>query len=74
MEMSTSIPIFDLMGGNLLESVEQMFRDQQHPFVFQQGNATCHRAMAVFTWFKNNARRKILFSPQSTDINPIKNI
>ena len=23
----------DLIGGNLLESVEQMFGDQQHPFV-----------------------------------------
>ena len=26
----------DLMVRNLLASVEQMFRDQQHPFVFQQ--------------------------------------
>ena len=24
----------DLIGGNLLESVEQMLRDQQHPFLF----------------------------------------
>ena len=64
----------DLMGGNLLDSVEQMCRDQQHPFVFQQDNAPCYIAMAVMTWFKNNARRKMLFSPQSPDINPIKNI
>ena len=64
----------DLMSGNLLESVEQMFRDQQHLFVFQQDNAPCHIAMVVLTWFKNNARRKMLSSPQSPDINPIKNI
>ena len=37
----------DLMGGNLLESVEQMFGDKQHPFVFQQDNVPCHRAMAM---------------------------
>ena len=64
----------DLMGGNLLESVEQMFRDQQHLFVFQPDNAPCHIAMVVLTWFKNNAKRKMLFSPQSPDRNPIKNI
>ena len=51
----------DLMGGNLPESVEQVFRDQQHPFVFQEDNAPCHIAMAVLTW--------LLFSP---DINPNK--
>ena len=37
----------DLMGGHFLESAEKMFRDQQHPFVFQQDNAPCHRAMAM---------------------------
>ena len=26
------------MGVNLLKSVEQVFRDQQHTFVFQQDN------------------------------------
>ena len=31
----------DIMGGNLLKSVEQMFRDQQDPFVSQQDNAPC---------------------------------
>ena len=64
----------DLMGVNLLESVQQMFRDQQHPFVFQQDNAPCHRAMAVLTWFENNARRNMLFSPQSPYVNHVKNI
>ena len=52
----------DLMGGAVLESVEQMFRDRQHPFVFQQDDAPCHRAMAVLTWFENNSRRNMLFS------------
>ena len=62
----------DLIGGNLLESV--MFRDQQHPFVFQQDNAPCHRAMAVLAWFENNAKHKMLFPPQSPDVNPIENM
>ena len=64
----------NLMGGNLLESVEQMFGDQQHSFVFQQDNAPCHRAMAVLAWFENNPRRNMLFLPQSPDVNYIKNI
>ena len=37
----------DLMSGDLLESVEQMLRDQQHPFMFQQDNDSCYRAMAM---------------------------
>ena len=53
----------DLIGGNLLESVEQMLRDQQHPFVFQKDDNSCHKAMAELAWFENNARRKMLFSP-----------
>ena len=64
----------DLMGENLLESVEQMFREEQNPFVFQQDNFPCHRAMAVLAWFENNARRKMLFPPQSPDVNYNKNI
>ena len=36
-----------IMGRNLLESVEQMFMEQQHPFVFQQDHAPFHRAMAM---------------------------
>ena len=59
------------MGENLLEPVEQMFRD---PFVFQSDNATCHRAMSVFEWFENNDRRKILCHPQSPDVNPMEDI
>ena len=64
----------DLMDKNLLVSLAQMFRDQQHPFVFKQDNVPCHRAMAVEAWFENNARRKMLFPPQSQYVNPIKNI
>ena len=51
-----------------------MFRDQQHPFVFQQDHTPCHRAMAVLAWFENKARRKMFFPPQSSDVNYIKNI
>ena len=40
----------DLMVRNLLASVEQMLRVQQHPFVFQQETAPCQRAMAVLAW------------------------
>ena len=64
----------DLMVRNMLASVEQMFRDQQHPFVFQQETVPCQRVMAVLACFENNSRRKMLFSPQSPDVNPIKNI
>ena len=32
----------DFMGENLMESVEQILRDQQHPFVFEQDNVPCH--------------------------------
>ena len=53
----------DLMYENLLESVEQMLRDQQHPFAFQQDNDPCQRTMAVLAWFENNARLKMLFLP-----------
>ena len=49
-------------------------RDQQHQFVFQQDNAPCHRSMAMLAWLENNDNRKILFPPQSQDVNLIKNI
>ena len=61
----------DLTDRNLLEPVEQMFRDQQHSLVFQSDNALCHRAMAVFAWFKNIDRRKMLCPVQSPDVNTI---
>ena len=64
----------DLMVRNMLASVEQMFRDQQHPFVFQRETVPCQRVMAVLACFENNSRRKMLISPQSLDVNPIKNI
>ena len=35
----------DLIGGNLLEPIEQMLKDQQHPFVFH--NRQCDRAMTM---------------------------
>ena len=64
----------DIIGGTLLASIEQMIMDQQHPFVLQQDNDPCHRAMAVVAWFENNAKHKMLFPPQSPDVNHIKNI
>ena len=60
--------------GNLLEPVDQMFRDQQHPFMFQYDNVLCHRTIAVLTCFKKNDRRKMICPPHSPDINAIKNI
>ena len=62
------------MDKNLLVSVKQMHSDQQHPFVFQQDIAPCHRAMAVLAWFENNDRHNMLFRPQFPDVNPIKSI
>ena len=40
--------------------------------MFQQENTPCHRAMAVLERFENNARRKMLFPPQSSYVSPIK--
>ena len=60
-----------IMGGNIPESVKQMFMNQQHLFVFQQDHAPCHRAMAMWAWCKNNDRHKMLFSPRSPDVNPV---
>ena len=66
MRVSTSI---DLMNGKLLEPVEQIFMDQQHPVVFRSDNAPCHRVMSVLVCmvFKNIDRRKMLCPPQSPD-------
>ena len=64
----------DLVDGTFLELVEQMFRDQQHPFVFQKDNAPCHRAMAVEARLENNDKRKMLLPPQFPDVNPIENM
>ena len=65
----------DLMNVILLEPVEQMFRDKQHPFVFQyEDNVLCHKAMAMLAWFKNNDRHNVLCPPQFPDVNHIENI
>ena len=51
-----------------------MFKNSKTHLCSNKTIVPCHRAMAVLAWFENNARRKMLFPPQSPDVNPIKNI
>ena len=40
----------EVLDDNLLDSVENMFGDREHPFIFQQDNAPVHTARGTQRW------------------------
>lgn len=63
-----------LLDEYLLPSIENMFGDRAHPFIFQDDNAPCHRPRAVDDWLDRNEIRRMQWPAQSPDANIIENI
>ena len=42
--------------------------------VFMQDNAPCHTSKRVETWFRLKKVRKLIWPPQSPDLNPIESV
>ena len=55
----------------MIPSAKQFF---QGSFLFQYGNAPCHRAKVVAAWMKPNNMTTIDWPAQSPDLNPIENL
>lgn len=64
----------DILNEHLISSVENIFGDREYPFVFQDDNATPHRARAVQDWMFQQGINRMDWPAQSPDANPIENI
>ena len=64
----------DILDGYLLQSVENIFGDREHPFVFQDDNAPPHRAHVVQDWMFEHGINRMDWPAQSPDANPIENL
>lgn len=64
----------DILDGNLFSSVENIFGYREHPFIFQDDNATPHRARALQDWLFQQGVTRMNWPSQSPDANPIENL
>ena len=69
-----NIQYMDILSEHLFTSVENIFGDRNYPFIFQDDNATPHRARAVRNWFFQHGVNNMHWPAQSPDANPIENI
>ena len=64
----------EILEKNLKLSVEQIYGDQEHPFIFQQDNAPCHASKKTMDYFKQRNVMLLPWPAQSPDINIIENV
>jgi len=64
----------DILETGLLPSIPNMFGDRNHPFIFQDDNAPCHRPRAVDDWLEQHDIRRMMWPTQSPDANIIENV
>ena len=54
-----AVSYIEVLSDNLMLSGNNIFGDNQHPFIFQQDNATPHTAHATQRWLDDNDIRVI---------------
>lgn len=59
-----------LLENVLLKELEE----SDCPMIFMQDNASCHTAACVTRFFEENGIERLVWPPQSPDINPIENL
>ena len=62
----------DILDTFLIPSFERMFGDDE--IIFQDDNASCHRAKSVKTFLEERHIRSMSWPANSLDLNPIENL
>lgn len=63
----------EILNEDLLGSLPWCLADEEG-WMFQQDNASAHKARKVMDWFQENGIRILDFPPNSPDLNPIENL
>lgn len=62
----------EILRGPLILTSQDQFRNEN--FIFQQDNASCHKARSITTFLRENHITTLNWPPNSPDLNPIENI
>jgi transposase len=63
-----------LLQKCLLPTIREQFPTDKATCIFQQDNASCHKAKLVSNWFRQNQVNVMTWPAQSADLNPIENL
>ncbi|CAM1294989.1 Uncharacterised protein r2_g417 [Pycnogonum litorale] len=70
--MMNAAKYIETLQTRMLPSAKEMFPGED--FVFQDDNAPCHRENVVKDWFAAHNLKRLDWSAQSPDLNPIENL
>ncbi|GFX91882.1 transposable element Tcb1 transposase [Trichonephila clavipes] len=62
----------EILQNKLLPTARDLFGNQS--WIFQDHNASCHRAKEVQKWLKAQTVNKMNWPGQSLDLNPLENL
>ena len=62
------------LSENVLDSVENIFRDRNYPFVYQRDNGPVHTVRRTVTWLEQQDISTIQWLSQSPELNIIEQI
>ena len=69
-----AVKYWNIIDKNVPLSVEQCFRDQHHPDIFQHDNTSPHSARYTMVYLQLRKLLRIWWPSRSPNLNPIKNL